>query len=263
MYGKTIVEQLRKFDSPFYLYNLDLLKDTLDKCSQSSAQHKYHVHYALKANSNPEILRHISSGGFGADCVSGNEITAALKSGFPAATIAFAGVGKTDREINTALSAGIFSFNAESAAELDIIDELAWKAGKKANIALRINPNVNARTHEYITTGLEENKFGINTWELPEVIEKLNSLKNITFRGLHFHIGSQITELSVFKGLCVRINELQRYFIDRHLEPQHINVGGGLGVEYEHPEGALVPEFRPINRDFNYHREQWKGQELE
>jgi diaminopimelate decarboxylase len=194
------------------------------------------VHYAIKANFNPRILKIISSYGFGADCVSWNEITAAISAGFSPSEIVFAGVGKTDKDIDSALREDILCFNCESIPEIEVIDELASKQNKTARIAIRINPYIDAHTHKYITTGIEESKFGINTWELDEVMKRLSSLKNIKLIGIHFHIGSQITRMSVFKSLCARINELQEWFSSRNIELEMINVGGGLGIDYENPE---------------------------
>lgn len=255
MFTKSEIETFGQYETPFYHYNLQLLEDTLQKARQAAQKNDYHIHYALKANSNERILKIISEAGFGADCVSGNEILRALETGFQGSQIAFAGVGKSDREINIGLENDIFSFNCESVQELEVINDLAGKLGKRANIALRINPNVNAKTHHYITTGLEENKFGINTWELEGVLEKLKNLKNLELKGIHFHIGSQITELSVYKGLCVRINDIQKWFIDRHIIPDHVNVGGGLGVEYDQPDSALIPDFSSFFRVFREHLE--------
>ncbi|MEQ8324517.1 MAG: diaminopimelate decarboxylase [Vicingaceae bacterium] len=250
---KKVEEQGRI--TPYYIYDLSLLGHTLDKLKTASEPYGFKVHYALKANSNPEILRLISESGLGADCVSGNEVLRAIESGFPSDSIAFAGVGKSDAEITIGLQNDIFTFNVESTQEIRVIDDLAGKMGKTAGIALRINPNVNAKTHHYITTGLEENKFGINSWEFVEVLSLLQKSKNIELKGLHFHIGSQITELSVFKGLCLRVNEIQQFFIDHHIIPGHLNVGGGLGVEYEQPDIALIPDFKAFFKVFHEHLE--------
>ncbi|HAW52280.1 MAG TPA: diaminopimelate decarboxylase [Flavobacteriales bacterium] len=249
-------------ETPFYHYDLDLLSRTLDAMLSASSGYGFHVHYALKANSNREILERISAKGLGADCVSGNEITRAIETGFKKEDIAFAGVGKTDVEIKTGIENDIFSFNAESMQELEVINEIARAMGKKAPIALRINPNVNAKTHQYITTGLEENKFGINSWEFETVLEKLENLKNLELKGLHFHIGSQITDMSVFKGLCIRINEIQKWFVEHRIIAEHINVGGGLGVNYDHPDEKLIPDFDEFFKIFHDHLELYPNQEL-
>ena len=244
MFSPEIIERFKNTPTPFFYYDLGLLKDTLSAVNEESSRYGYHVHYALKANSNIEILETIQSYGLGADCVSGNEINRAISCGYPADKIAFAGVGKTDEEINIGLENDIFCFNCESIPELIVIDELAQKKNKIANIALRINPNVEANTHYYIATGLEENKFGINRWELEEVLTILQTCKNVNLIGLHFHIGSQITDLNDFKGLCLRVNEIQEWFYDHHIIVDHINVGGGLGINYENPEQEPIPDFK-------------------
>lgn len=243
MFTKERVEQLKSHATPYYFYDLEILDATLLAIQNAVKKKPYVVHYAIKANANERILERIKKVGFGIDTVSGNEIKWALKNGFKGNEIAFAGVGKSDEEIQTALEAGIFTFNVESIPELQVIDELAAKAGKKAPIAIRLNPNVNAKTHHYITTGLEENKFGINYWELNELFEQLEKLQNIELKGLHFHIGSQIRDLSVFKNLCNRVNELQSEFRERNIDLDHINVGGGLGVNYQNPDEELIPDF--------------------
>lgn len=243
MIGKLNIQQLKAHKTPFYFYDLTLLKQTLKALKKSASQYNYHVHYALKANTNTTLLKQILADNLGADCVSGNEIKKALEIGFSAASIVFAGVGKSDDEINIALDNNIFCFNCESIAELEVINELALLKNKVANVALRINPNVNAKTHQYITTGLEENKFGINQWEFDAVISKLALLSNIKLIGLHFHIGSQITDLDVFKGLCLRVNEIQEWFYNHQIIVEHINVGGGLGIDYEQPKKNPIPNF--------------------
>lgn len=243
MIGKLNIQQLKAHKTPFYFYDLTLLKQTLKALKKSASQYNYHVHYALKANTNTTLLKQILADNLGADCVSGNEIKKALEIGFSAASIVFAGVGKSDDEINIALDNNIFCFNCESIAELEVINELALIKNKVANVALRINPNVNAKTHQYITTGLEENKFGINQWEFDAVISKLALLSNIKLIGLHFHIGSQITDLDVFKGLCLRVNEIQEWFYNHQIIVEHINVGGGLGIDYEQPKKNPIPNF--------------------
>lgn len=258
-------QQLNKFNqlsTPFYYYDINLLRQTLQQVKDISGKYNFVVHYAMKANVNDKILKTIKEYEFGADCVSGNEIKKALESGFNPKHIVFAGVGKSDEEINTALQNDIFCFNCESLQELEVINELAAKQNKIANIALRINPNVNANTHHYITTGLEENKFGINLWELDSVIESVNSLCNIKLIGLHFHIGSQITDMSVYKSLCLRVNEIQELFIKHKILVSHINVGGGLGVDYHEPESNGTPDFETYFKVFQNFLELQPNQQL-
>jgi len=236
MINISTVEKFRKIETPFYYYDLDVLRSTLESVKKESDKTGYKIHYAVKANHNQKILKTISSYGFGADCVSFNEINAAINAGFKPSEIVFAGVGKTDKDIDAALKAGIFCFNCESIPEIEVINKLAADLNKTASIALRINPYIEAHTHKYITTGIEESKFGINIPELGDVIKRLSDLKNVKLIGIHFHVGSQITRMSVFKSLCARINELQVWFSDHNITLDIVNVGGGLGIDYENPE---------------------------
>lgn len=245
------INRFKELKTPFYYYQLSSLEENLQMLTNEANKYGYHVHYALKANANLPILEKIKTYGLGADCVSGNEILKAKECGFSSQKIVFAGVGKSDEEINIALDNDIFCLNCESIPEIEVINELAKQKNKTAAIALRINPNVNAKTHHYITTGLEENKFGINLWELEEVLKTLEVSKNIKLIGLHFHIGSQITDLSVFKGLCLRVNEIQEWFYNHHIIVDHINVGGGLGINYENPETNTIPDYKTFFKLFN------------
>ncbi len=257
-----LLGKLERQPTPFFYYDLELLDQTLAAIQDTTQGSPFVVHYAIKANSNSRILDRIKAYGLGIDCVSGNEIKKAIEHGFSAEEIAFAGVGKTDEEIIYGLQQEIFTFNVESLPELKVIDELAAEQQKQANIAIRLNPNVNAKTHHYITTGLEENKFGINYWELEELFELLSTLKNVKMKGIHFHIGSQITDLSVFKNLCNRVNELQKEFKERGIQLQHINVGGGLGVNYSKPDDELIPDFKSFFDIFKQFIELQPAQEL-
>jgi len=241
MKGNFPVEKLKGIETPFYYYDIDLLKKTLKVVKDETKKYGLVEHYAVKANANKRILELIATEGLGADCVSGNEVKAAVNAGFPASKIVFAGVGKTDKEINLALDLNIFCFNAESLPELEVINSLAAKKGKIAQIALRINPDVDAHTHEYITTGLNENKFGFNISHIEGAIAKLNELKNLKLIGIHFHIGSQIEDVQIFKTLCNKVNDLQDLFESYEIKLEHINLGGGLGVDYENPNEHPIP----------------------
>ena len=243
MFTKSTIHKFRELPTPFYYYDIPLLKKTLQRVSQEAGKYDYHVHYAVKANANDKILTIIKDFGFGVDCVSGNEIAKVMDIGFDPDKTVFAGVGKSDWEINLALDYNIFCFNCESIQEIKVIDELAGEKGKIAPIALRINPNINPATHHYITTGIEENKFGIYQWDLEDILQLLVILKNVKLIGLHFHIGSQIIDLNAFKGLCIRINRIQEWFIDHRIIVDHINVGGGLGISYENPDQHTIPAF--------------------
>ncbi|MBA2612390.1 MAG: diaminopimelate decarboxylase [Bacteroidetes bacterium] len=242
MFTQKHTDHFKDLETPFYFYDLELLKSTLQQLKKA-APTEYHIHYALKANAHPTLLELIKNAGLGADCVSGNEVKRALECNFKNTDIAFAGVGKSDKEINFALDNSIFCFNVESIHELKVIDQLAKNKNTKANIALRINPNVDAYTHKYITTGLEENKFGINPYEFDAVLDVLKTLNNLNFSGLHFHIGSQIQDLNPFKNLCIRANEINKWFIQKGFLLPHINLGGGLGVDYHQPEAHAIVDF--------------------
>ena len=245
MKGHFPIEQFKGLQTPFYYYDTKLLNDTLQAINAETAKHSnYHVHYAVKANANAKILNIIQQAGLGADCVSGGEIKAALDAGFKAEDIVYAGVGKSDWEINLGLDAGISCFNVESVAELEVINELAEAKGKVARVALRINPNVGAHTHANITTGLAENKFGIAMQDMVPTIVKAKKMKNIQFIGLHFHIGSQILDMSDFEALCHRINEIQDEMDQLDINIANINVGGGLGISYDDPNGQPIPDFK-------------------
>jgi diaminopimelate decarboxylase len=251
MFNTSIIQKFEQTETPFYYYDLGLLRETLEACRTASGKYNYHVHYAMKANFNPKVIDTICAYGFGADCVSGNEVKAAIGHGFDKGKVVFAGVGKSDREINLALDADIFCFNVESVQELEVINELAKAKSKTANVAIRINPNVDAHTHHYITTGLEENKFGINTWQLNDVAAALRACGNLNFVGIHFHIGSQITEMEAFRSLCVRANEMCEWFEQHNFTVKILNVGGGLGVDYYHPNEKPICDFEAYFKVFN------------
>ncbi|MDD2293623.1 MAG: diaminopimelate decarboxylase [Bacteroidales bacterium] len=253
MITKENVEVFKIIETPFYFYDVELLKQTLDIYKFQIDKYGYNAHYAMKANANDRILEIIKSYGLGADCVSGNEVKLAVKSGFAPEKIVYAGVGKSDKEIKAALNAGIFSFNCESIPEIKVINDFAGQLGKKAKISLRINPDIDAHTHKYISTGRKEDKFGISPWMFNDVADILIECHNLEFLGLHFHVGSQITDLSVFELTCRRVEELQKWFIERGMNVRNINLGGGLGVDYnepnEHPIAQFEEYFSVINKN--------------
>ena len=245
MKGSFPVDRFAQLRTPFYYYDMELLRSTLDTINQESRRYEgFCVHYAIKANANPKILRAIRQAGLGADCVSGGEIEASLRAGFPSSKIVFAGVGKSDWEINLGLDNDIFCFNVESLPELEVINELAAAKDKTARVAFRLNPNVGAHTHANITTGLAENKFGIAMRDMETVIMRAKALSNVQFVGLHFHIGSQILDMGDFQALCNRINDLQDQLERHHFHVEHINVGGGLGIDYQHPNRVPMADFK-------------------
>ena len=250
MFNPEQIEKFKRLKTPFYYYDISLLQKTIDELKKEADKRNYQIHYAVKANANEGILQIINDNGFGADCVSGNEVSKSIEVGFDSNKIVFAGVGKSDEEIKTGLQHEIFCFNVESIQEIEVINSIAGSMNKTAPIALRINPNINPKTHHYITTGLEENKFGINFDDFDQILGKISSYKNLVLTGLHFHIGSQVTDLEVYKSLCIRINELQKWFVDHKIEIKHLNAGGGLGVNYENPDENLIPDFKSFFRVF-------------
>lgn len=262
MKNKNIENQFIGKETPFYYYDLNVLEDTLDAAIAASSKRGFHVHFAVKSNFNSRLLEMIQAKGFGADCVSGNEVERAIDAGFDAKMITFAGVGKSDKEINLALEHDIFAFNVESIQELEVINELAAVKGRKAKVALRINPNVDANTHHYITTGLDENKFGVTNAELERAAAVIRTCENIELIGLHFHIGSQITDMNVFKSLCVKVNEWKNWFEERGVPIKVLNVGGGLGVDYHNPDKNAIPDFESYFDIFEKFLERTPQQEV-
>lgn len=254
MKGTFPINKFRELETPFYYYDTGLLRETLNTIRKETEKYnKYCVHYAVKANANPKILSVIRESGLGVDCVSGGEIKAAIKAGFPGSKIVYAGVGKTDKEINLGLDYDIFCFNVESVPELEVINGLAAAKNKIARIAFRINPDVGAHTHANITTGLAENKFGISMQDMNYIIDRALEMSHVKFVGLHFHIGSQILDMGDFIALCNRVNELQEKLYARQIIVEHINVGGGLGIDYAHPNRQPIPDFAEYFMTYHKH----------
>ena len=257
------IEKFQGLSTPFYYYDTELLRRTLTEIKTEANKHSnYIVHYAIKANANTKLLKIIHEAGLGTDCVSGGEIKAALEAGFPASEIVYAGVGKSDWEINLGLDNEIFCFNVESIPELEVINEQAGTKGKVANVAFRINPDVGAHTHSNITTGLAENKFGIAMRDMENIINRALHMKHVKFIGLHFHIGSQILDMSDFVALCRRINDLQNQLEKHGISVRHINVGGGLGINYEHPDKSAIPDFKAYFDTYAKYLKLRHGQQL-
>lgn len=246
----NFLDNIVDLSTPYYCYDLSLLRNTIGTIQKEISGFPFVVHYAVKANANPRILEEISKTGLGADLVSGNEILAALKAGFAPGMMAFAGVGKTDSEIEIAIDNDIYCFNVESEPEMEIINEIAGLKGKKVGIAIRVNPDIDAHTHRYITTGTVADKFGIGLPMLDEVVDLALRLPNLHLRGLHFHIGSQITTLEPFKMLCEKINFLIEHFENRGVTFEMIDAGGGLGVDYNNPEANQIAPFHDFFQVF-------------
>ena len=263
MVQKFPIDKFKKIETPFYYYDCDLLRETLQAINKELKKYEnFIVHYAVKANANAKVLNVIQQTGMGADCVSGGEIQRCLDCGFPADKIVYAGVGKADWEINLGLDHDIFCFNVESVAELEVINELAAKKRKTANVCFRINPDVGAHTHEKITTGLAENKFGIAMQDMLPTILAASKISNIHFIGLHFHIGSQLLEMTDFRHLCSRINEIQDGLEQENITIKNINVGGGLGIDYDNPNDHPIPDFKSYFYTFARYLKLREGQKL-
>ncbi|MBP1671335.1 MAG: lysA [Bacteroidetes bacterium] len=255
-------ERFKTLETPFYYYDMELLRETLKRYTDELKKYNYHAHYALKANANVRVLSLIKDFGLGADCVSGNEVSLALKTGFSPDKVVYAGVGKSDKEIKTALEGGIFCFNCESVPEIEVINSIAESMGKKVGIALRINPDIDAHTHKYISTGRSQDKFGISPWMFDEVLATIKKSSNINLIGLHFHVGSQITDLNVFSMLCKRVNELQKWFIERGIFIENINLGGGLGIDYVNPDENPISDFKNYFSIINSNLIVYPGQKI-
>lgn len=256
------LDKFKQTPTPFYYYDTALLRATLSEIGRCIAGFPFKVHYAMKANANERILAIIREAGLGIDCVSGGELAAAINAGFAGSEIAFAGVGKTDKEIVAGIDNDIFCFNVESVPEMEVINEIAAAKGKVARIAIRVNPNIDAHTHKYITTGLNENKFGINLPQIDEVVDAALAMPNVELIGLHFHIGSQICETEPFVMLCEKANELQDKLEARGVALKIINVGGGLGIDYGNPDGAAIADFEGYFGIFKSHLKLREWQEL-
>ena len=243
MITNAAIKAFSQIETPFYYYDMDLLRSTLHECAKQAGRYGYKIHYAIKANDDPRIVEEVRKAGFGVDCVSGGEVKMALDAGFAPADIVFAGVGKTDWEIKLALEAGIGCFNVESIPELEVIDAIAGNLGTSAQVCIRVNPDIDAHTHRYITTGLEENKFGISAWAFDELIAALKAAKNVRLKGLHLHIGSQITIMDPFALECKRALGIVARFREAGFEITDLNLGGGLGVDYEEPAANPMAPF--------------------
>jgi diaminopimelate decarboxylase len=244
MLSRRIKDSLGNRPTPFYLYDMDLLGRTLDAIKAEADTDGYKIHYAIKANNDVRILGAVLERGFGIDCVSGNELRLIRSLGFPADGIVYAGVGKSDREIELGVREGIRAFNCESRQELQVIDQIAGRLGLRARVALRINPDVDPQTHRHISTGQADSKFGISYREIEQVAEELPTYENLDFQGLHFHIGSQITDMRVFEFFCRRVNSLVEWFAEKGFPLGYINMGGGLGVNYDAPDAEPMPDFK-------------------
>lgn len=262
LFNEKIIQRLIQLPTPFYYYDIKVFERTLQKALKAAEKVNGKIHYALKANHQSKFLKTLAKYSAGADCVSGGEIKKAINDGILPENIVLAGVGKTDEEIQLALTKKIFCLNVESIEELEVIHQIANRLNTTANIAIRINPNIDAYTHKFITTGLSENKFGINASDIDVVLEKSGLLKNIRLTGLHFHIGSQITDLRSFKNLCLKVNEILKFLEEKNLRITHLNMGGGLGINYMQPDEQIFPDFESYFNVFDEFLEKRPFQQL-
>ena len=246
MLSRHFAEKLKNFETPFYFYDMDLLRQTLDSVVWAAAKYNFKIHYAIKANYDPRILEVIREYGLGIDCVSGNEVRCAIDAGFDPKSIVFAGVGKTDKELRYAIEQGIFAINCESLQELEVLNEIAGSMGKVVDCALRVNPDIDPKTNHCIDTGQADSKFGISYEKVLEQAEWIQSLPNINIKGMHLHIGSQIRELHVFQYLCDKVNVITENLVRKGFTLDFVDVGGGLGINYDMPENEPVPNFASV-----------------
>ncbi len=230
--------------TPVYFYDLDILSRTLALAAGEARKYGYRLHYAVKANNNDVIAGKIKDYGFGADCVSGNEIRRVLDWKYHPEGIVFAGVGKTDEEIKLAIENEIFCLNCESLEELEVVAEKAREVNRRVSVALRVNPALEANTHSYITTGKDENKFGVGLPHLKNALDYCKNSPGLDFAGLHFHIGSQIISLEPYRNLCKKVNQIWREFDIPGYGGDMLNLGGGLGIDYCEPENNPIPDFK-------------------
>ena len=249
MFQSELVKRFINLSTPFYYYDLDILEKNLLNLKNSLKPFNK-VHFSVKSNTNPRILSVIKNFNLGIDAVSANEIKHCINLGFTPRDIVFAGVGKSDEEIEYGIINNISYFNVESLQELEVIDSISKKFSKKTTVSIRINPNIKSETHKKIQTGSSDDKFGIDLNDISH-IPKLRKLENINITGLHFHIGSQIINLKPFHDLCKISNEILNYLRENDIKIKNINVGGGLGIDYEYPEKNLLSNFKEFINLFN------------
>ena len=246
MLSRKVATQLKEIETPFYLYDINLLRQTLESVVYESNKYNYKVHYAIKANNDDYLLSIIKEYGIGIDCASGNEVRKAIESGFDPKTVVYAGVGKRDKEIRYAIEQYILAINCESIEELQVVNHIAGELGKKADIGLRVNPDIDPKTNRCIDTGQADSKFGIAYEEILDNVELIKSLSNINIIGIHIHIGSQIRELHVFENMCNKANAIVEKLESLGFSFRIVDVGGGLGINYDVPENEPIPNFASL-----------------
>lgn len=237
----SLTKLAKKYNTPLYVYSQTKIEENFRAYQDGFKDIPNIICYAMKANSNHSILKLLAKLGAGADIVSGGELYRALKAGIPAKKIVYSGVGKTSKEIEFALRSGILMFNAESFEEVENINKIAGKLKKKAKISFRVNPNVDAHTHKYITTGKYGNKFGIMYEDAFELYIKVSKMKNIEIAGIDSHIGSQILEVAPFKMAAIKIAKLIDKLEANGIKIKYIDIGGGLGIKYTSSDKPQKP----------------------
>ena len=243
MFNSELTQRLNKLKTPFYYYDLDLLDNTIVSLKES-LDPNYNVYYAIKANNNSKIIKLIKDHDLGIDAVSGEEINKSLNNSINPNKIVFAGVGKTKDEIIFAIKKKIYLFNCESLDEINLIDKVSQELNVRTKIAIRLNPNIDSRSHKYIKTGMFDSKFGIQIDHLTEILEKIKKFKHVDLKGYHFHLGSQIDDLGIFSKLCKVSNEINTYLKNKEFNITDVNLGGGLGINYKEPDLNLIPDFK-------------------
>ncbi len=244
-----LVEDLAKrYGTPLYIYSKNQILRNYREINLPLVSSKVDFLncYAIKANSNPELLKILSEEGAGAEISSGGELYLALKFGYLRNKITYTGVGKTDEEIEYALRENVFNFTVESLQEIQVISEIAHRLSLIARISIRVNPDIDAKTHPYITTGMKENKFGIDSKDILKVFESASKLPNIDIIGLHSHIGSQITEVEPYIEAVEYLDKLLRKLNAMGVDIRYLNVGGGFGVQYKN---ILTHRYLPLDED--------------
>ncbi|SNZ13577.1 diaminopimelate decarboxylase [Hydrogenobacter hydrogenophilus] len=250
--GVSLKALAEEFGTPLYVYSASYIRDRVR--AYRKAFPTALICYAVKANFNPQIIKLVKEEGAGADIVSGGELYASLQAGVDPKKIVYAGVGKTPKEIEYAISSDILMFNVESRMELEVLDQIAERMGKKVRIAIRVNPDVDPKTHPYISTGMKKSKFGVDIKQAKEEYEYARNLKNLEVVGIHCHIGSQILDVSPYIEAVEKIVELYHYLIKSGFDIRYLDIGGGLGIKYKpeqsNPEPSdLAEAISPILKD--------------
>ena len=246
--GGLLEEAASRFGTPLYLYSAATLLDAFAAYERAFAGIPHRICYALKANASGALLRLLAARGAGADIVSGMELLAALRAGFPPERIVFAGVGKSDAELEQAVRTGVGHVTAESEEETVRLAEVATRLGRSIRVSLRVNPDIDARSHPYISTGLKQNKFGVDIKSAPEILRRVRERTGVEVVGLQCHIGSQILDLRPLGEAAQALAELSRSLLAEGFRLETLDLGGGLGVDYDGQGAPGLAEFAAVVR---------------